>query len=187
MSNFLTDSSVIKSTVWNDLPLSSEVILENAWDPYHVDLLHSSSVKSCHVIKDFGNVVVLLYEYYPIIWLRFITKKFLVVKNRSSLKSDEIHFLSFPVKVNFISWTTIKTKVSAKGTLLEHCMRLRVPKLMDVLLGWFLKRKRNKGEVIRLKEDMEIMLEKQKVVEQGFQENRQCLTKKELLSVWFSD
>ncbi len=185
--NFLTDSSVIRSNVLNDLPLSSEIILENAWDPYHVDLVHNGTVKSCQVIKDFGDVVILLYEYYPISWLRFVTKKFLVVKNRSSLKSEEIHFLSFPVNVSFVSWATVRATVSAKGALLEHRLRLRVPKLLYALLGRFLNRKRNKGETIRLKEDMEIMLERQTALKQGFQENRQCLSKTELLSVWFPD
>lgn len=187
MLNFLTDSSVIRSKALHDLPLSPEIILENAWDPYHVALVHNSTVKSCEVIKDFGDVVVLLYEYYPISWLRFITKKFLVVKNRSSLQSDEIHFLSFPVNVSFISWATVRATASAKGALLEHHLRLRVPKLMDSLLGRFLDGKRTKGEFVRLKEDMEIMLERKTALEQGFQENRQCLPKTELLAVWFPE
>jgi hypothetical protein len=187
MLNFLTDSSVIRSNLLNDLPLSSEIILENAWDAYHVDLVHKGSVKSCQVIKDFGDVVVMLYEYYPISWLRFVTKKFLVVKSRSSLKPKEVHFLSFSVNFSFVSWATVRATASAKGALLEHRLRMRVPKLMYVLLGRFLDRKRNKGEAIRLKEDMEIMLERQKALEQGFQENRQCLLKTELLSVWFPE
>ena len=137
MLNFLTDSSVIRSKTLNDLPLSSEIILENAWDSYHVDLVHNSSVKSCKVIKDFDDVVVLLYEYYPISWLRFVTKKFLVVKNRSALKPEEIHFLSFPVNVSFISWATVRATASAKGALLEHNLRLRVPKLLFWLIGHF--------------------------------------------------
>jgi hypothetical protein len=187
MLNFLTDSSVIRSKTLNDLPLSSEIILENAWDSYHVDLVHNSSVKSCKIFKDFDDVVVLLYEYYPISWLRFVTKKFLVVKNRSALKPEEIHFLSFPVNVSFISWATVRATASAKGALLEHNLRLRVPKLFFRLIGRFLDKKRNKGADIRLKEDMEIMLERKAALEQGVQENRQCLSKTELLSVWFPE
>ena len=185
MLNFLTDSEIISTKSFHDLPIPSEIILDNAWDPHHVSVIHKS-MRKCEVIKDFDNVVVLLYEFVPVSWLPFISKKFLVIKNRSSLKPEEIHYLTFPVSFRYISWSTVKAKSCEEGSLLEHHLRLRLPKIMNALFGWFLSARREQEDEDILKEDIEIMLERKAALEKGFKENLKCLPEKEeLLSVWF--
>ena len=52
---------VITKTKMN---LPKKVILENAFDPYHVERVHFKTVKSVKVIYDNGDIQLLLYELY---------------------------------------------------------------------------------------------------------------------------
>ena len=87
--------------------LNKKVILENAFDPYHVSNVHKSTVKSLRVIYDNGDMQLLLYELYsfPFIkFLSFLTNKFLVLK--TSTKND-VTFISIPTKLEFVSKSKI--------------------------------------------------------------------------------
>ena len=183
--SFLTDSSVIRNKISHDVPFSPELCIENGWDHHHVIHVHRSSLKSCEVIKDFGDMVALIYEYYPISYLRFFTKKLLVLKSRSSSKSSEIDYIFFPVHTGYVSWSTLKATTSTQGALLEHTLRLRVSKLVNVLVGWFLRKKIIGAEKARFEEDLEIISEIDKARKKNFKENHQCLPTTEMLAVWF--
>ena len=87
--------------------LNKKVILENAFDPYHVSNVHKSTVKSLRVIYDNGDMQLLLYELYSFPFLKFLsflTNKFLVLKTSTK---NYVTFISIPTKLEFVSKSKI--------------------------------------------------------------------------------
>ena len=173
-----------------DHTVSKKVIIENAYDEYHAEHLHSSTTKSVKKIYEHGKVAILQYDLlrWPMFkFLKNFTKKFIVIKITSE---NDVQFYSIPCNFEFVSKFVIKceelndnkVKYIAKFYLrpLNFFINILSPLIMLV---------RNKYEQVRLKEDMGMWKLRQKVMDENFQDNQSCAKEKEeiLIDRWFPD
>ena len=118
-------------------------------------------------------------------FLKNFTKKFIVIKITSE---NDVQFYSIPCNFEFVSKLVIKceelndnkVKYIAKFYLrpLNFFINILSPLIMFL---------RNKGEQVRLKEDIALWKLRQKVKNENFQDNQSCLKEKEeiLIDRWF--
>ena len=170
-----------------DHPCEAKWVLENAWCAPHVQHVHPSTVKSCRVVESFGDVVVLIYELYPVPILRFLTQEFLVIKSRSQKTDTEYQFLSFPIN-SVVSCLTIKSTPSkvGGGSILEHTFKLKLPRALS-WLGKVMIYFRNRGEKKRFDEDIVIISKRAEAVKNGHKDDERCVRKVPLIETWFSE
>ena len=169
-----------------DHPCPPKWVMENAWDEHHVQHVHPSTVKSCRVVESFGNVVVLIYELYPVPILRFLTQEFLVIKSRSQKTNTEYQFLSFPIKSVVSCLTVSATPSKVGGAILEQTFKLKLPRVLS-WLGKVMIYFRNRGEKKRLDEDIVIISKRAEAVKNGHKDDERCVRKNPLIETWFSE
>ena len=91
-----------------DHTVSKKVIIENAYDEYHAEHVHSSTTKSAKRIYENGKVSILQYDLlrWPMFkFLKNFTKKFIVIKITSE---NDVQFYSIPCNFEFVSKLVIK-------------------------------------------------------------------------------
>ena len=171
-----------------DHTISKKVIMENAYDNYHVQHVHPSTAKSVERIYEHGKLAILQYEVlrWPMFkFLKNFTKKFIVIKITSE---DDLKIYSIPSNFEFATNSIIKceelndnkVKYIAEFYLkpLSFFINLLSPLIMKI---------RDKGEQVRLKEDLAMWKLRQKAVNENFQDNQSCVKEKEeiLIDQWF--
>ena len=173
-----------------DHTVSKKVIIENAYDEYHAEHVHSSTTKSAKRIYEHGKIAILQYDLlrWPMFkFLKNFKKKFIVIKITSE---NDVQFYSIPCNFEFVSKFVIKfeelndnkVKYIAKFYLRPLNFFINILSPLIMLL-------RNKYELVRLKEDMGMWKLRQKVMDENFQDNQSCVKEKEeiLIDRWFPD
>jgi hypothetical protein len=146
----LYNENVVTVKEIRDVPFSSKLALENAFDEFHVQTVHADTVKRCCTIQDYGNVCILLYEVYTFKFFKYFTKSFIVIKTSTE---DTVSFFTMPVSDSMKSYFTVRALHDKNGNnFVEHIFRLRISKLFKPLLPLIMYL-RNKGENQRWEED----------------------------------
>jgi len=173
-----------------DHTISKKVIIENAYDNYHVQHVHPSTAKSVERIYEHGKLAILQYEVlrWPMFkFLKNFTKKFIVIKITSE---NDVQLYSIPCNFEFVSKLVVnceelndnKLKYNAKFYLkpLNFFINILSPLIMLI---------RNKGEQVRLKEDIVMWKLRKKAMDENFQDDQSCVKGKEeiLIDQWFPD
>ena len=160
-----------------------DLVMKNAWDHTHLEHTHSSSIKTCRVVQDFGNVVIIYLQVNSVWWLPFSVQSFILVKSRS--EHGKYQFLSFPVKQSIAKTVVEAVSTPEGGTKLTHNFQISLPWYL-AWFGKFVLYIRARGERQRFKEDSELIRLTEEAIKRGHKENKKCLVKDPLLEEWFS-
>jgi len=173
---------VKENTINLTMDLDKKIILENAFDSYHVSSVHKSSVKSVDVLHDNGDMQILLYEIYSLPYLKFLTAKFVVLKISSG---DDITFYSIPAKLNFITKYKISCKQNKDNTSYTANFQFRPMNLFYSFLSPLVMKLRNRGENQRLNEDIALMKLRTEALKNKHIDNPHCINQTPLLKKLF--
>ena len=167
------------------MDIDKKIILENANDPYHVSNVHKSSCKSVEVMYDNGDMQILVYEVYSFPFfkfLSFLTTKFLVLKTTTS---DDVTFYSIPTKLNFITKTKISCKQNEDNTSYTNNFQFKPMTFLYSIFSPLIMKMRDRGESLRLNEDIELMKLRTEALKSKLIDNPTCINQILLLKKWF--
>ena len=167
------------------LKIPKDVILENAFDPYHVERVHYKTVKSVKIIHDNGDTQLLLYELYSFPFFRFLsffTNKFIVLKTATK---NDVTFYTIPTKLPFVSKSKISCLPNKNFTDYTLKFQFKPFNLIYSIFSSLIIKMRNYGENIRLKEDMELMELRAEALKEDHTDNPRCIDEPTLLNKWF--
>lgn len=171
------------------LELPSEIIIENAYDPLHVENVHESTVKSCRVLVEKGNMAILIYTVYvfpKIKILRFLTKDFVVIKEK--VKENRVEFLSMPLSLKMASkFVILCDRISDDKTQYNTSFFYRPLSTLSHIVAPLILKLRNRGERNRLKEDMELMRQRVVARKNCHLDRPECAEKEPLAMSWFHE
>lgn len=164
-----------------------KIIIENAFDPYHVENVHKNTIKKCDVITQSENLSLLLYEVYvfpKFKFLRGITQKFLIIKE---MQGDScVQFISIPLKLKFVSKFIIDVEeVSKNETKYKATFFFQPFTYINKVFSSLILKLRNIGEEQRLKEDENLMNLRYQSLLNNFVDKPKCINKKMLIDEWF--
>ena len=167
------------------MDFDKKIILENAFDPYHLSTVHKSSYKSVKVMYDNGDIQILLYELYSFPsfkFLSFLTNIFLVLKTSTS---DDVTFYSIPTKLNFVTKLKISSKQNKDNSSYIENFQFKPMTFLYSIFSPLIMKMRNRGGSIRFDEDIELMKLRTEALKNKHVDNPLCINQTQLLKKWF--